>query len=158
MGAQEIYLEAGIREGTINVLYIKSADKSWWSLSAGLFEEAEKLSSLEPGCNTYTPILPFNISWKSLVGNHCIGEDESSYSTVHKQTFKPEKTEIWLFLNSRGFCMFISWEDSRMPRSLGDIFHQDAKIQRTAERSATVNHYIPPALYTVRDEAKEAPY
>lgn len=29
MGAQEIYLEAGIREGTINVLYIKSADKSW---------------------------------------------------------------------------------------------------------------------------------
>lgn len=94
MGAQEIYLEAGIREGTIHVLYIKSADKSWWSLSAGLFEEAEKLSCLEPG----------------LVGSPCIREDESSYSTVHKQTFKPEKTEvyIWLFLNSRGFCMFIS--------------------------------------------------
>lgn len=45
-----------------------------------------------------------------------------------------------------------------MPKSLGDIAHQDAKIQRIAERSATVNHNIPPALHTVRDEAKEAPY
>lgn len=45
-----------------------------------------------------------------------------------------------------------------MPKSLGDIAYQDAKIQRIAERSATVNHNIPPALHTVRDEAKEAPY
>lgn len=122
MGAQEIYLEAGIREGTINVLYIKSAGKSWWSLSAGLFEETEKLSSLEPVCiyPTYTPIFPFNISWKSLVGSHCIWEDDSSYPNIHKQNFKPEKTEayIWLFLNSRGFCTFTAWEGSRMPRSL----------------------------------------
>lgn len=30
MGAQEIYLEAGIREGTINVLIIQSAGENWW--------------------------------------------------------------------------------------------------------------------------------
>lgn len=59
MGAQEIYLEAGIREGTINVLYIKNTGKSWWSLRAGLFEEAAKLSSLEPGCSTYPLKFPF---------------------------------------------------------------------------------------------------
>lgn len=158
MGAQEIYLEAGIREGTINVLYIKSAGKSWWSLSAGLFEETAKLSSLEPGCSTYTPLLPFNIPWKSLFGSHGIQEEESSYPNLHKQTFKPEKTEayIWLFLNSRGFCMLIVWEDSRMPRSLGDMAHQDAKIQRSTERTATVNHYISSALHAVGDEAKKA--
>lgn len=160
MGAQEIYLEAGIREGTINVLYIKSAGKRWWSLSAGLFEETENLSSLEPGCSTYTPLFPPNTPWKSLVGSHCIWEYESPYPKAHKQTFKPEKTEAyeqWLFLNSRGLCVFIAWEDSRRPRSLGDMAHEDAKIQRSTETSATINHYGPPALHAVGDKAKEVP-
>lgn len=159
MGTQEIYLEAGIREGTINVLYIKSAGKSLWSLSAGLFEETENLSSLEPGCSTYPPVFPANTPWKSLAGSHCIWEDESSCPNVHKQTFKPEKTEAytWLFLNSSGFCMFTAWEDSKTPRSLGDMAHEDAKIQRSTERSATIYHHVPPALHTVGDEAMEAP-
>lgn len=55
MGAQEIYLEAGIREGTINVLYIKTTGKSWWSLSAGLFEAIAKLSCLKQGCKHVHP-------------------------------------------------------------------------------------------------------
>lgn len=35
--------------------------------------------------------------------------------------------------------------------------HQDAKILRSIERTATVNHYVPSALHTVGDEAKKAP-
>lgn len=159
MGAQEIYLEAGIREGTINVLYIKSAGKSWWSLSAGLFEETEKLSSLEPVCRIFTPIFPFNMSWESLVGSHCIWEDESSYPNIHKQNFKPEKAEayIWLFLNSRGFLHVHCMRRFQDAKEFSDMAHQDANIQRSTERSATVNHYVPPALHTVGNEAQEAP-
>jgi len=49
-----------------------------------LFEETAKLSSLEPGCNTHPPIFPVNASSRSLIGSHCIWEDESSYPKLQK--------------------------------------------------------------------------
>lgn len=44
-----------------------------------------------------------------------------------------------------------------MPKSLGGMAHQDGKVQRSTERTATVNHHVPSALHTVGVEAKKAP-
>ena len=66
-------------------------------------------------------------------------------------------TAAYIWLKSRNFCKLIEWEDPRIPRGLGDMAYQYAKIQRSTEKTSTVNHSVPSALHAAGAEAKKAP-
>jgi len=157
MGAQEIYLEAGIREGTINVLYIKSAGKSWYPSVQGCLRKPQSLvawNQVATHTPQYSPLTHPQEVWLAV----------TAYGKMraHTQNYKKQVSVVHLtayqYLLLRGTTGKSIWK-----KTWGHTKKKAVKQQRYEGMSQLTNrihplheawYYLPGKIWALNVKAK----